>query len=146
MALDETEMQTIRVGAYLHDLGKVRIPHEILNKPGRLTNEEFDIMKRHPEYGIELLASVEFPWDIRPIIRSHHEKIDGSGYPDRLRGDEIPMSAQLICIVDVYDALTTTRSYRGAMSQADAVAEMEKSARWWRPEVLEGFRGALQSL
>jgi putative nucleotidyltransferase with HDIG domain len=145
MDLDETEMQTIRVGAYLHDLGKVRIPHEILNKPGRLTNDEFDIMKRHPEYGIEMLASVEFPWEIRPIIRSHHEKIDGSGYPDRLRGDEIPLSAQLICIVDVYDALTTTRSYRGAMSQTEAVAEMERSARWWRPDVIEGFQSALKS-
>lgn len=144
MGLDETEMQTIRVGAYLHDVGKVRIPHEILNKPGRLTNDEFDTMKKHPEYGIELLASVEFPWEIRPIIRSHHEKIDGSGYPDRLRGDEIPLSAQLICVVDVYDALTTTRSYRGAMTQVEAVAEMERSARWWRPEVLEGFQAALR--
>ena len=72
----------------------------------------------------KLLASVEFPWDIRPIIRSHHEKLDGSGYPDRLRGDEIPLSAQLICIVDVYDALTTTRSYRGAMQHQEAVDEI----------------------
>jgi putative nucleotidyltransferase with HDIG domain len=143
MGLDETELQTIRVGAYLHDLGKVRIPHEILNKPGRLTNEEFDEMKRHPEYGIELLASVEFPWDIRPIIRSHHEKLDGSGYPDRLRGDEIPLTAQLICIVDVYDALTTTRSYRGAMSHQAAVEEMIRSERWWRGDVIAGFRASV---
>jgi putative nucleotidyltransferase with HDIG domain len=143
MGLDETELQTIRVGAYLHDLGKVRIPHEILNKPGRLTNEEFEEMKRHPEYGIELLASVEFPWDIRPIIRSHHEKLDGSGYPDRLRGDEIPLSAQLICVVDVYDALTTTRSYRGAMPHQEAVDEMVRSDRWWRSDVFAGFRASL---
>jgi putative nucleotidyltransferase with HDIG domain len=143
MGLDETELQTIRVGAYLHDLGKVRIPHEILNKPGRLTNEEFDEMKRHPEYGIELLASVEFPWDIRPIIRSHHEKLDGSGYPDRLRGDEIPLSAQLICIVDVYDALTTTRSYRPAMQHQEAVDEMIRSERWWRRDVMAGFRSSV---
>jgi putative nucleotidyltransferase with HDIG domain len=143
MGLDETELQTIRVGAYLHDLGKVRIPHEILNKPGRLTTEEFDVMKRHPEYGIELLASVEFPWDIRPIIRSHHEKLDGSGYPDRLRGDEIPLTAQLICIVDVYDALTTTRSYRGAMSHQEAIEEMVRSARWWKADVLAGFRSSV---
>ncbi|HZO20021.1 MAG TPA: HD domain-containing phosphohydrolase [Gemmatimonadaceae bacterium] len=140
MGLDETEMQTIRVGAYLHDLGKVRIPHEILNKPGRLTNDEFEEMKRHPEYGIELLASVEFPWEIRPIIRSHHEKLDGSGYPDRLRGDEIPLTAQLICIVDVYDALTTTRSYRGAMEHQAAVEEMIRSERWWRRDVMSGFK------
>jgi putative nucleotidyltransferase with HDIG domain len=143
MGLDETELQTIRVGAYLHDVGKVRIPHEILNKPGRLTNEEFDEIKRHPEYGIELLASVEFPWDIRPIIRSHHEKVDGSGYPDRLRGDEIPLSAQLICIVDVYDALTTTRSYRGAMSHQAALDEMNRSDRWWRADVFDGFKASV---
>jgi putative nucleotidyltransferase with HDIG domain len=143
MGLDETELQTIRVGAYLHDLGKVRIPHEILNKPGRLTTEEFDEIKRHPQYGIELLASVEFPWEIRPIIRSHHEKIDGSGYPDRLRGDEIPLTAQLICIVDVYDALTTTRSYRAAMSHQDAIDEMIRSERWWRADVLSGFRASV---
>jgi putative nucleotidyltransferase with HDIG domain len=143
MGLDETELQTIQVGAYLHDLGKVKIPHEILNKPGRLTNEEFDEMKRHPEYGIELLASVEFPWDIRPLIRSHHEKLDGSGYPDRLRGDEIPLTAQLICIVDVYDALTTTRSYRGAMPHQTAVDEMIRSERWWRTDVMAGFRASV---
>ena len=79
-------------------------------------------------WGVELLASVEFPWDIKPIIRSHHERYDGNGYPDRLRGDEIPLGAQIICIVDVYDALTTTRSYRGAMSHAEALARMEETA------------------
>jgi len=90
-------------------------------------------------WGVELLASVEFPWDIKPIIRSHHERFDGNGYPDRLRGDEIPVGAQIICIVDVYDALTTTRSYRGAMSHAEALARMEESRHWWRPDVYAAF-------
>jgi putative nucleotidyltransferase with HDIG domain len=143
LGLDDAEMTTVRIGAYLHDLGKVRVPHEILNKPGRLTPEEFEIMKQHPVYGIEMLAGVDFPWDITPIIRSHHEKLDGTGYPDRLRGDEIPLAAQLICAVDVYDALTTTRSYRGAMSHADALAEMRRSERWWRGEVFAGFLESL---
>ena len=139
MGLDEAALTTIRLGAYLHDVGKVRVPHEILNKPGKLTDEEFGIMKMHPVYGIELLASVEFPWDLKPIIRSHHEKVDGSGYPDRLRGDEIPLTAQLICVVDVFDALTTTRSYRGAMTRETALAEMHRSRHWWEPEVFDAF-------
>jgi putative nucleotidyltransferase with HDIG domain len=143
LGLDGVELTTVRLGAYLHDVGKVRVPHEILNKPGRLTPEEFDVMKMHPVYGIELLAAVEFPWDIKPIIRSHHERFDGSGYPDRLRGDEIPLSAQIIGIADVYDALTTTRSYRGAMSKEQALALMSDSRPHWRPDVFAAFLGSL---
>ncbi len=136
LGCDESQLTAIRLGAYLHDLGKVRVPHEILNKPAKLTEQEFDVIKQHPEWGIELLATIEFPWDIKPIIRWHHEKYDGSGYPDRLRGDEIPVAAQIVCIADVYDALTTTRSYRAAMSRADAIARMEQSKHWWRPDVV----------
>jgi len=137
--LDESQQTTIRIGAYLHDLGKVRVPHEILNKAGKLTAEEFEVIKRHPVWGVEMLATVEFPWDIKPIIRWHHERYDGTGYPDRLRGDEIPLSAQIICIVDVYDALTTTRSYRPAMSCDEALARMDESRSWWREDVYEAF-------
>jgi putative nucleotidyltransferase with HDIG domain len=143
LGLDDADITTVRIGAYLHDLGKVRIPHEILNKPGKLTAEEFAIMKLHPEYGLEMLASVEFPWDIKPIIRSHHEKLNGTGYPDRLRGDEIPLTAQVICVVDVYDALTTTRSYRAAMDHTAALVEMQTCTDWWRPDVLAGFLGSI---
>lgn len=139
LGLNEMELTTIRLGAYLHDVGKVKVPHEILNKPGRLTQEEFAVIQQHPVWGLELLASIEFPWDIKPIIRWHHEKYDGTGYPDRLAGDEIPLAAQIICIADVYDALTTTRSYRPAMSHAEALAQMVESARWWRPDVYEAF-------
>jgi len=119
------------------------VPHEILNKPGLLSREEFEVIKMHPVWGTELLATVDFPWDIKPIIRWHHEKYDGTGYPDRLRGDEIPLAAQVICIVDVYDALTTTRSYRAAMGQAEAVAHMHESRQWWRPDVYEAFCGTV---
>ena len=139
MGLDDADITTVRIGAYLHDLGKVRVPHEILNKPGKLTTEEFDVMRMHPEYGLEMLASVEFPWDIKPIIRSHHEKLNGKGYPDKLRGDEVPLTAQLIGVVDVFDALTTTRSYRGAMNHDAALTEMRTCVEWWRPEVLQAF-------
>jgi putative nucleotidyltransferase with HDIG domain len=139
LGLDESTVTAVRVGAYLHDVGKVRVPHEILNKPGRLTPAEREVMEQHTVYGIELLASVEFPWQVKPIIRSHHEKQDGSGYPDRLRGDEVPLTAQIIGIVDVYDALTTTRSYRASMAPADAIAEINRCAHWWSPEVVSAF-------
>ena len=143
LGLDAGEVTTVRLGAYLHDLGKIRIPHEVLNKPGRLTPDEFDVVKMHPIWGLELLEGVEFPWDIKPIIRWHHEKLDGTGYPDRLRGDEIPLHAMIIGIVDVFDALTTTRSYRPAMRLEAALAEMGGSRHWWRPEVYEAFCRAI---
>jgi putative nucleotidyltransferase with HDIG domain len=143
LGLDDHEQTTIRIGAYLHDVGKVKVPHEILNKPGRLTHEEFAVIQMHPVWGVELLATVEFPWDIKPMIRWHHEKHDGSGYPDRLQGDEIPTSAQIIGIVDVYDALTTTRSYRPSLSHASAMAEIERCRHWWRADVYEAFVAAV---
>ena len=142
LGLDEEQLTALRLGAYLHDLGKVKVPHEILNKPGRLTDEEFAIVQQHPAWGVELLATVEFPWDIKPIIRWHHEKYDGTGYPDRLVGEEIPLGAQIICAVDVYDALTTTRSYRKAMSHDEAIMRMQETRHWWRPDVFEALLGA----
>jgi putative nucleotidyltransferase with HDIG domain len=146
LGLDEQEQTTIRLGAYLHDLGKVKVPHEILNKPGPLTREEFEVVQMHPVWGVELLSDVEFPWDIKPIIRWHHEKYNGAGYPDRLRGDEIPVAAQIVGIVDVYDALTTTRSYRPAMAHAEAVAEITKSRASWSDAVYLAFRRVLGSV
>jgi putative nucleotidyltransferase with HDIG domain len=143
LGLDAMQQTTIRLGAYLHDVGKVRVPHEVLNKPGRLTDEEFDLMKQHTVFGVELLAGVEFPWDIKPIIRWHHEKLDGTGYPDRLRGEQIPLAPQIIGIVDVFDALTTTRSYRKAMSRPEALNEMERCRTHWRPEVFAAFMASV---
>ena len=139
LGLGDEELTTVRVGAYLHDVGKVKIPPAILNKPGRLSPDEIALMQRHTLYGVELLAGVELPWDIAPMIRWHHEKVDGTGYPDRLRGDEIPLTAQVISVADVWDALTTTRSYRAAMAHDQAVAEMRACQRWWRPEVFDAF-------
>jgi putative nucleotidyltransferase with HDIG domain len=146
LGLDGNERTTIRIGAYLHDLGKVRIPHEILNKPGPLTRAEFDVMKLHPVWGVEMLAGIEFPWDITPIIRWHHEKVDGTGYPDRLWGDEIPVAAQIIGIADVYDALTTTRAYRPAMTVERALEEIHRSRGAWREDVFDAFLRAVPAL
>lgn len=113
-----------RIGALLHDVGKLIVPEEVLNKPGRLNEEEWRIMKRHPEAGVELLADIDFPWDIRPMVRNHHERWDGCGYPDNLAGESIPMSARILCVADVYDALTTTRSYRSGFDHNRAVEIM----------------------
>lgn len=146
LQLDDTAQTTIRLGAYLHDLGKVRVPHEVLNKPGPLTAEEFDVVKMHPIWGLELLAAVEFPWDLKPIIRWHHERHDGTGYPDRLRGEEIPVAAQIVGIVDVYDALTTARSYRPALPHDAAMAEIDRCRSWWSESVYAAFTEAAPRL
>jgi len=143
LGLDEEFQTAVRLGAYLHDLGKVRVPHEILNKPGPLTREEYEVVQMHPVWGIELLAKVEFPWDLKPIIRWHHERYDGTGYPDRLRGEEIPVSAQVVGIVDVYDALTTSRPYRKAMTKEAGMAEITRCRSWWSDRVYVAFVEAL---
>jgi len=143
LSFDAGQLTALRLGAYLHDLGKVRIPHEILNKAGKLTAEEFGVVKMHPIWGLEMLTEVDFPWDLKPIIRWHHEKCDGSGYPDGLKGEEIPVAAQIICIVDVYDALTTTRSYKPAFTPVEALARMAEVPHWWRPDVYAAFLEAV---
>ncbi len=146
LGLDAGAQKIIRLGAYLHDLGKVKVPHEILNKPGRLTDEEFAVIKRHPAWGVEMLEGIEFPWDIKPIIRSHHERAGGGGYPDGLSGEQIPLHAGIICVVDVWDALTTTRSYRPAMTDEQALAEMVKSRGWWRPDIYRAFEHTVPAI
>ena len=143
LGMDEHARTTVHIGAYLHDLGKVRVPHEILNKPGPLTGDEVEVVQRHPIWGIELLASVEFPWDLKPIIRWHHERYDGTGYPDRLRGDAIPLSAQVVGIADVYDALTTARPYRPAFSRPAALAKIESCRGFWSEAVYGAFLASL---
>jgi putative nucleotidyltransferase with HDIG domain len=139
LGLDDDAQTTIRLGAYLHDVGKVRVPHEILNKPGPLTPDEFAVAQMHPIWGVELLDSVEFPWDMKPIIRWHHERCNGMGYPDRLQGDQIPVSAQIVGIVDVYDALTSTRAYRPALAPTEALAELTRMRDAWSSPVFEAF-------
>jgi putative nucleotidyltransferase with HDIG domain len=130
-----------RIGALLHDVGKLIVPMEVLNKPGRLDEDEWRIMKRHPEAGVELLADIDFPWDIRPMVRNHHERWDGCGYPDALAGKSIPLSARILCVADVYDALTTTRSYRKCFNHDRAVEIMtENSATGhFDPEIFDLF-------
>ena len=114
VGMDDQSLFWFRMGALLHDVGKIDVPAEILNKPGRLTDEELAVMQEHPVRGEQLMAGIAFPWDIKPMIRHHHERWDGRGYPDRLAGAQIPSAARILCIADVFDALTSTRSYRRA--------------------------------
>jgi putative nucleotidyltransferase with HDIG domain len=140
------ELTWFRMGAFLHDVGKTAVPAEVLNKPGKLTPEEWDIMKRHTIAGDEIVADLSFPWDIRPIVRSHHERWDGTGYPDRLSGEQIPLTARIICVADVFDALTTARSYRPALSRQEALRIMERDAgKIFDPELFNTFKWIISS-
>jgi putative nucleotidyltransferase with HDIG domain len=121
---DATSLFWFRIGALLHDVGKLMVPAEVLNKPGKLTDDEWAMVRGHPTAGVELLADIEFPWDVRPIVESHHERWDGKGYPHGLAGEEIPLTARVLCIADVYDALTSRRSYKKAFTHDEAMAIM----------------------
>ncbi len=143
MGLDEHEETTILIGAYLHDVGMVRVPHEILRKSGELAEHERRLLEMHPVWGVELLANVEFPWDIKGIIRWHHEHRDGSGYPDRLEGDAIPVTAQIVGLANFYDELTSARALRPARSAAEALAEIRLRAAWWSSKVVAAFERAV---
>jgi putative nucleotidyltransferase with HDIG domain len=138
--IGEREMVWFRMGAFLHDLGKTEVAEEILNKPGRLTDEERAAMERHPVIGDEMLAPVEFPWDIRPMVRSHHERWDGRGYPDALSGDRIPLPARILRVADVFDALTTARSYRRRLTPQEALAIMEDDVGSFDPGIFSIFK------
>ena len=140
VGLEETSLFWFRVGALLHDVGKIIVQSDILNKPSTLTPEERRIMERHPVAGAELLADVEFPWDVIPMIRGHHERWDGHGYPDGQAGDDIPLAARILCVADVYDALTSDRPYRAAFEPAEALRVMHAdSGRMFDPDILARF-------
>ena len=121
LGLTASEMNALRAAALLHDIGKLAVPEQILSKPGRLTPEEFEKMKIHPIVGAEILARVQFPYPVVPIVRSHHEKWDGTGYPQGLKGTAIPIGARILSVVDCFDALTSERPYRRATSLEDAI-------------------------
>ncbi|HET9683683.1 MAG TPA: diguanylate cyclase [Gemmatimonadaceae bacterium] len=124
--MDESYLFWFRIGAMLHDVGKLIVPAEVLNKAGTLTVEEWAVMRQHPAAGAQMLDDVRFPWDVLPMIRGHHERWDGTGYPDALRGEDIPLAARILCIADVYDALTTERSYKRAFSHLEAMEIMRR--------------------
>lgn len=132
------ELEALRAAALLHDIGKLAIPEHIINKPGKLTPEEFEKMKIHPVVGAEILERVEFPYPVVPIVRAHHEKWDGSGYPDGLEGSKIPMGARILAAVDCLDALASDRQYRRALPLDQAMEEVCRMAgKSFDPRVVE---------
>lgn len=128
MKLDPSEMQALHIAAFLHDIGKLAVPEHILNKPGKLTPEEFDKIKTHTVVGADILERVKFPYPVVPIVRSHHEAWDGSGYPDGLKGEEIPIGARILTVVDCFDALASDRPYRRALPVEEAMAMLKSRA------------------
>lgn len=146
MRLSPKEMQALRWGAYLHDLGKIGIPDAILLKPGKLTTEEFERIKEHPLNGIAMCRDIPFlPAGTRQVVRNHHERWDGTGYPDALAGNEIPLLARMFALVDVYDALTSERPYKEAWTHEQAVQEIEQqSGKQFDPQLVPEFLRALK--
>ncbi len=128
LSLSENELSAVRCAGYLHDTGKIGIPDAILLKPGRLTDEEYQMIKNHPILSHKIIEPVDFPYDVKPIVRHHHERIDGSGYPDGLVGDDIPLGARIVGIADAYEAMTSDRPYRKALTHAAAITELRRCA------------------
>jgi diguanylate cyclase (GGDEF)-like protein/putative nucleotidyltransferase with HDIG domain len=135
--LAEEQIEALRAAALLHDIGKLAVPEQIINKPGKLTPEEFEKMKVHPLVGAEILDRVAFPYPVAPIVRSHHERWDGSGYPEGLAGEGIPIGARILAAVDCLDALASHRQYRPALPLSEAMAKVkEKSGTWFDPKIV----------
>lgn len=140
LGLEKKIIENIRLAGMLHDIGKIGIPETILNKPGRLTDAEFDVIKAHPELGVRILARVEFLEPLIPLIRHHHERFDGHGYPGSIDSHNIPYGARLIAIADTYDAMTSDRPYRKAMDMETALAELVRCRKTqFDPDLVDVF-------
>jgi putative two-component system response regulator len=141
LGLPHDALRRLRLGGLLHDIGKIGVPEAILNKAGPLTDEEWTVMKRHPEIGDKICRPLQSLRDVLPIVRSHHERPDGTGYPDALGGEEIPVEARIVCIADIYDALATTRSYKRAFARERCIEILREDAAHGRldPVVVEAF-------
>ena len=141
LGLDSEDLRALSQGALLHDLGKIGIPDNILKKPGNLDDSEFEIIKKHPMLTSDILDSLETSDHFVAIARSHHERWDGTGYPDGLNGENIPLLARIVAIADAWDAMTSNRVYRDAMSENIAldIFEREKHSGQWDPYLADKF-------
>ncbi len=126
VGLDEPDVRQITMGARIHDIGKIGIPDSILLKPEKLTDDEMAIIRQHPTMGVELLKGIKFMRDVLPIVKHHHERWDGRGYPDGLAGQDIPLWARIVGLADAYEAMTAGRPYKPAKTPEEALAEVEK--------------------
>ena len=138
MGLSGDRIEGIRFGAMIHDIGKIQVPLEILSKPGRLTEAEYEIIKTHPEAGYEIIKEIEFPWPIDKIVLQHHERLDGSGYPAGLKDGEISLEARIVAVADVVEAMSSHRPYRPAVGVEEALKEIEKfKGKYYDPDVVD---------
>ena len=147
LGLPEDQIIALRRAGVVHDIGKIGVPDSILLKPSKLTNDEWKIMQEHPIIGERICAPLKSFRLVLPIIRHHHEKFDGSGYPDKLSGENIPFTARVLQIVDVYDALTTERPYKPAFSSSNALQTMQEEVAkgWWDPNIFAQFERLIQT-
>lgn len=144
MGFSQEAMEELRIGTVLHDIGKIGVPDSILNKRARLTDEEFVVMKQHPVIGFEICKPLMLSEGVLMIIRNHHEKLDGSGYPDGLKGGELPLSLRIVCLADAFDAMSSTRPYRGVMSLSSVLSEISRGAgTQFDPVVVEALKELL---
>ncbi len=140
LGMPDTEIQGVKTAALLHDIGKLAVPEHILSKPGPLTQEEFQKIRIHPQVGAEIISGVPFPYPVAPLILSHHERWDGKGYPSGLKGDEIPLGARILCVVDYFDALMSERPYHKAMTFEAAIGLLrQESGKALDPLVVQKF-------
>ncbi len=126
LGLKEDEMENLRLCGLLHDIGKIGVYDAVLDKPGKLTEEEFELVKKHPAKGAEILSHIKQLSKVIPGILHHHERYDGKGYPENIKGEDIPLCARILCVVDSYDAMTADRPYRRAGSKEYAISELKK--------------------
>jgi putative nucleotidyltransferase with HDIG domain len=147
LGMPDAEIQGVKTAALLHDIGKLAVPEHILSKPGPLTQEEFQKIRVHPQVGAEIISAVPFPYPVAPLILSHHERWDGKGYPQGLKGDEIPLGARILSVVDYFDALTSERPYHKAMTHDAAIAMLrQESEKALDPQVVQLFIQMLPDL
>jgi HD-GYP domain-containing protein (c-di-GMP phosphodiesterase class II) len=134
------QIESMQTVSYLHDIGKIGVRDSILSKPGPLTEAEYEIVKKHPAIGDSIVSELGLSPEERSIIRHHHERWDGAGYPDGLAGEEIPLLARIVSVVDAFDAMTTQRAYRQAMSREDSIAELLRNrGKQFDPSALDAF-------
>jgi putative nucleotidyltransferase with HDIG domain len=147
LGMSHDQKTALEMAAYLHDIGKIGVPEEILLKPGQLDDDEMSQMRHHPLIGANILKPVAFPWAITPIVRHHHERWDGDGYPAGLKGEEIPVLARILCVADSYEAITADRPYRAGRTATEAIEELHRcSGSQFDPRVVSIMQSIVEEL
>ncbi len=147
LGLSKDQIESVRVAGTLHDIGKLAIPTSILSKIGKLRKEEFELIKVHPTVSAEIIENIDFPWPVATIVRQHHERLDGSGYPDGLEADNILLESKIVAVADVVEAMTKPRSYRKALGLDVALDEIKKNKNiFYDPDVVDACLNIFSTL